>query len=54
MKKCSKCGNKKPLTQFNRRTNTRDGLSSQCKDCLNRYAKERSNKKKEDLKYLVW
>ena len=35
-KKCKKCGIVKPLSEFSKRWNGRDGLQSYCKQC-NRY-----------------
>ena len=32
-KKCSKCDLIKPLTEFNKRTNSKDGLRFECKSC---------------------
>ncbi len=34
MKKCSKCGEIKDLSEFNKRTKSYDGLTSACRDCL--------------------
>lgn len=33
-KKCSKCGRELPLTEFNRRAASPDGLQHWCKDCV--------------------
>jgi hypothetical protein len=33
-KRCPKCGEVKPLTEFNRNRTTRDGLTHWCKECL--------------------
>lgn len=35
MKKCSTCGEEKPLDEFGARNNSEDGLTGQCKSCLN-------------------
>lgn len=40
MKPCSKCGDVKPLTEFNRNRNRRDGLDSRCKPCHRQQSKE--------------
>jgi hypothetical protein len=34
MKKCSRCGEFKPLTEFNKRCLSKDGLTSSCRECL--------------------
>lgn len=34
-KKCAKCGELKPLTDYHKRSSTASGLSSRCKVCLN-------------------
>lgn len=39
MKTCSKCGLKKSLTAFHRRTAAKDGLTRQCKACTTQYNK---------------
>jgi hypothetical protein len=33
MKKCTKCGLEKPLTEFHKRAASKDGLCSRCKEC---------------------
>lgn len=35
MKKCTKCGVEKPLSEFNKRKNRPIGFSSACKPCIN-------------------
>lgn len=37
-KRCSKCGEIKAVSEFNKNGSHRDGLSSHCKNCLNAYA----------------
>lgn len=32
-KRCSKCGEEKPLSEFNKDRNSKDGLSTQCSAC---------------------
>ena len=34
MKKCSKCGEEKPLDEFNKQKRNPDGLNYNCKECL--------------------
>ena len=36
MKTCSKCGCEKPVSEFALRNNSKDGLTGQCKACLNK------------------
>jgi len=46
MKYCSKCDETKELTEFNKAKATKDGLQSQCRQCLKAYdAKYRANNK---------
>jgi hypothetical protein len=33
MKKCTKCGGQKPLSEFSKKHSTKDGLQSHCKTC---------------------
>jgi len=39
-KRCTKCGETKPLKKFCVQTDTRDGLKSECKQCSSEYNKE--------------
>lgn len=42
LKKCSRCGDDKPLSEFDKRTKSSDGYSSHCKECQKkRLIKER-------------
>lgn len=41
MKRCTKCGNDKPLCDFHKRSQSRDGLSSWCKPCARTANNER-------------
>ena len=49
MKRCSKCGETKPLTEFNKDKSTRDGLRYECRDCSREYFRQyrQENKEKE-------
>jgi hypothetical protein len=41
LKRCSKCGESKPLDEFHRATGTRDGHRPECRDCFRAIARER-------------
>jgi len=43
MKKCSRCGAEKPLSEFQVRRASHDGLTASCKACLSDYDKARAN-----------
>jgi len=40
MKRCPRCGDSKPLTEFSKNKQAKDGLSSWCKSCANEVSKE--------------
>lgn len=40
-KTCSACGLKKPLSEFNKKRNNKDGLQERCKSCFSAYNKAR-------------
>lgn len=40
-KVCSKCGRELPITEFALNKNCKDGHLGQCKDCVNKYLRER-------------
>jgi hypothetical protein len=40
MKTCSKCDQEKPLDQFSRKSNSKDGLNSWCRQCNAAYCRE--------------
>ena len=40
MKRCTKCGDEKPLEAFSKRHDTKDGLQHKCKACTNAYLSE--------------
>lgn len=47
-KRCTKCGELKPLTDFYRKGSGRDGFETQCKDCKLAYQKERHKQVMKD------
>ena len=49
MKKCTKCGIEKPLTEFHKHKETKDGLYGRCKQCARQYDKEYYAKNKEKI-----
>lgn len=51
MKKCSKCGLEKENLEFNKHSNSRDGLTSWCKTCVKEYTKKDYENNKE--KYIT-
>lgn len=50
MKKCTKCGVNKPFGEFCKRNNSKDGLTGQCKDCLNRKHQKYRDRNREDVR----
>ena len=51
-KECSKCGEIKDASEFNRRSDIKDGLGCKCKECTNKDSRayHRNNKDKNKLK----
>jgi hypothetical protein len=49
MKKCSKCGKVKPLSEFNKDSKHRDGLRASCRVC--RKKQEHNHRKKKGKDY---
>lgn len=47
MKRCSKCGEVKPCTEFYKRKDSRDGLEGRCKLCANKDKKSTPEKNRE-------
>jgi len=43
-KKCTRCGETKDISQFQKRAASSDGLTASCKKCLSDYDKKRANK----------
>ena len=50
-KTCSKCGKTKPASEFHANARSKDHLSSYCKDCNNKAAKERYYHKLETMTF---
>ena len=50
IKKCHKCGRELPLSEFHLNRTNKDGHSSNCKDCVRAYDKERASKRIEAAK----
>jgi hypothetical protein len=40
-KQCSKCKKEKPFSDFNKHPNTKSGLQSRCKRCVNNFTRKR-------------
>jgi len=53
MKTCNKCGTLKPVTDFAKRKDTRDGMSYKCKACDNAYQAQRYAKDPDKIKASV-
>lgn len=56
MKRCTKCQQEKPLSEFYKRKDSKDGYRSHCKSCMGIYEKERypsikKDKQKQRQKY---
>lgn len=49
-KQCSKCGEVKTTTEFNKKSASRDGLQSQCKHCVKIYFQSNQNEIAEQQK----
>src|SRR5208282_3195966 len=45
MKVCNTCGKEKPIDEFPKKPNLRDGHSNQCRDCINEYHRKRNEAK---------
>jgi hypothetical protein len=59
MKKCTKCGEQKPLSEFSKKHSTKDGLQIQCKSCccanyVSWLAKNPQQKQKCILRAAQW
>ena len=40
-KRCQKCGRELPVSDFNKRARSADGLQCYCRECIQKYNKER-------------
>ena len=49
-KKCSKCGEVKPINEFYKHKRKKDGLASQCKCCENKIKEEYHKKHLKEIK----
>jgi len=50
MKACSKCNTEKPLTEFHKRKNSKDGYNWNCKICVNKYFQNKKSNYNWDYK----
>ena len=48
-KTCIRCKQTKPITEFGRLKNTKDGMNPRCKSCLREYAQLSYSKRKSTL-----
>lgn len=46
-KKCSRCGRVLPVTEFNKKASSKDGLQGQCRECHNESVRRSYQKKKK-------
>lgn len=53
MKNCRRCGVDKPHDQFSKSVQSKDGLYSYCKPCVNEKTKQWYSQKKQDVAYLA-
>ena len=50
MKRCTKCGKEKPLSEFNKDRHTKDGLQFRCKECDNATSKRWAHTNPEQVR----
>jgi len=50
VKRCSRCGESKPLETFPRQSNRRDGRNCWCKDCHRQWARDNSDLRRTSLR----
>lgn len=53
-KTCTKCGETKPLSDYYKKANTKDGKSYRCKDCVKSAVAEYQERKKEEIGIDAW
>ena len=53
LKKCAKCGNEYPATEFYKNNKNKDGLQSYCKRCQAEVAKESAKRFADKKKSLI-
>lgn len=49
-KRCTKCGEMKPLTEFNRSRDEADGRRSECRECEHDRRHQRRNENREEIR----
>ena len=49
-KRCSKCGEVKPVSEFNKNDTKKDGLQTHCKECVKKYKQKHYS---ENKKYYI-
>ena len=53
MKVCNECGIEKPIGEFNKNKNAKDGLQYNCKVCLKQHYQENSEYRKQKMKQWI-
>lgn len=53
MKKCTKCKVEKELSEFNKKSSTKDGLQKTCKECQREHSREYYKLNKERQKKII-
>lgn len=48
-KRCSKCGQELPLSEFSKNKSTKDGYESYCRRCKSKYIKELTQRHKKEI-----
>lgn len=52
-KVCNKCGRELPISAFNKKTKSKDGLQDVCRECQSAYSRERVLKKKVEAHKMI-